>query len=165
MALITLCGEAFGIEEAKLGIPFVGSSGVALIQMLAESGLITLSDYDHHCMRSYWSKGRDSNYIALIWAAHPEFHTTNVFMQHPPNNDLAHFCWTKKDDTTGLPPLLPGKYMKPEYLPELDRLYKEINKINPMLIIALGNTACWALTGKTGISKMRGTITSCTIPE
>jgi hypothetical protein len=48
-------------------------------------------------------------------------------------------------------------YLRAEFEPELDRLGGELISENPNLVIALGNTALWALCGKTGISKLRGT--------
>jgi hypothetical protein len=39
----------------------------------------------------------------------------------------------------------------------LDRLADEILACDPNLIIALGNTSLWALCGRTGVSKLRGT--------
>lgn len=41
---------------------------------------------------------------------------------------------------------------------ELEDLQNEINQIRPNIILALGNTALWALSGKTKISQFRGSI-------
>ena len=41
---------------------------------------------------------------------------------------------------------------------QLAELQTEINEIKPNIILALGGTALWALTGKTKISKYRGSL-------
>lgn len=56
-------------------------------------------------------------------------------------------------------PVRQGKYLHPDFIPELCRLYEEILEQKPTLIVTLGNTALWALTGQTAISKYRGTVT------
>lgn len=155
MTLIVLVGEARGEQEEKLKTPFIGPAGVQLISLLSDSGLLRLTDYDKSMLHSYWS-AKDSNYIALLWAAHPEFYRTNVLNFRPPNNKLDPLCVTKKEDTTGLPPIVPGKYLRAEYLPEIDRLLQELRTVNPYLCILLGNTASWAVLRATGIGKIRG---------
>jgi hypothetical protein len=45
---------------------------------------------------------------------------------------------------------------------ELDRLRKEIRTFAPNLILALGNTACWAVLGRTTIGRIRGITTIST---
>lgn len=155
---ICLVGEAWGTEEEKLQTPFIGPSGVQLIQLLADSGLMELSPYDKSMLHSYWTLGKDPNFIALIWKAHPEFHCTNVFNLHPEKNDLETLCVVKTDPEAapGLPALKPGKYLRARFSHHVERLIRELREINPTLIIALGNTACWCLLGTTSISKIRG---------
>jgi len=163
--MICLVGEAWGSEEERLnGVPFIGPAGVQLIQLLADSGLLELSPYDKSMLHSYWI-AKDSNYIALLWKAHPEFHCTNVFKLHPPRNDLNALCTSKTEAAPGLSALTPGKYLRAEFLPHVLDLYDEIEKLNPDLIIALGNTACWALMGQTSISKIRGVAVYCNPAE
>lgn len=48
-------------------------------------------------------------------------------------------------------------YLHPNFYPEIERLHKEIEECNPNLILACGNTALWALTGRQNISSLRGT--------
>jgi len=157
--MISLVGEAYGENEERLGRPFVGAAGVQLVQLLGDSGLMPLTPYDQSMLHSYWTKGKDPNYIALIWDAHPEFHLTNVFNLHPVRNDLDTLCAPKGEVSPGLPALRPGKYLRDEFRPHLDRLLSELRRVNPSLCIALGNAACWALLGTTGVSKIRGVAT------
>lgn len=137
---IMIIGEAPGEEEARQGTPFVGHSGRLLTALLHEVGIL-----------------RSDCYI------------TNVFLNRPPDNDLKHWCtdkktadalWREEHDIGKYPykALLPSKYLKPEYLHELSRLKEEILSADPNLIIALGNTPLWALTGAGGITKLRGTV-------
>lgn len=128
---IFLCGEAPGKDEELLGIPFVGASGQELKRMLAEAG-ITLAD----CSMS------------------------NVFLERPNDNKIENFCVKKAEcGYSHLPPLSQGKYFRKDLLANRDRLYGEIEASGASLVIALGNTACWALLDKTGISSLRGAVT------
>lgn len=158
MSSFIIIGEAFGAGEERLGLPFVGSSGVLLIEFLSAAGLLTLTEEDKLCISNYWRGDRDSNYIALLWKAHPEIDLTNVFMLHPVKNDLLTLCGPRPEGIPGMSAIAPGKYIRAEYRPHLDRLYEHLRKAKPNLIIALGNTALWAVAGRTGISKIRGTI-------
>ena len=124
---IIILGEAYGAEEARELAPFVGPSGWELTRMLDEAGI-----------------RRSDCYL------------TNVLNLHPPGNDLEALCGPKSLGIPGLPPLRPAKYLGARFAPELERLANELVEVNPNLVLALGNTALWALTGKTVISKLRG---------
>jgi DNA polymerase len=137
MTSILICGEAWGAEEAKQRAPFVGGSGYELTKMLKEAGI-------HRA----------------------DCHLTNVFNLHPPSNDLSFLCGPKERGVPGYPKLLRGNdksfshytgdYVREEFHPELERLSDELIEVNPNVVVALGNTALWALTGRTTISKSRG---------
>lgn len=130
MAKIMLVGEAWGEEEEKQHVPFVGSSGWILDGMLSQVGL----------------NRRD-------------LHITNVFNLRPkPSNDVKNLCGTKAEGIAGMPALTKGKYVLKKYQSELDRLYREINKVNPNILVALGATAAWALLHSTGIKNIRGSV-------
>ena len=62
----------------------------------------------------------------------------------------------------GYPPLAKSKYVRQEFATELARLGQELLAQDPNIIICLGNTAMWAMTGKTGIKRLRGYITTST---
>jgi hypothetical protein len=85
---------------------------------------------------------------------------TNVFMERPPENNLDAFCGKRADvsKSYALPPIGQGKWVLEKHLHHLDTLRLEIISCAPRLIIALGNTATWALLGRTGISKLRGNV-------
>ena len=133
---IAIVGEAPGANEVSERMPFVGTSGQELTRMLAEAGI-----------------NRHACYVG------------NVFSIRPPANDLEHFCVKKAElpKSYSHPALVRGKYLDPKYLPEVERLRSELLSVKPNLILALGNTACWALLGTTGISKMRGAIAESTL--
>lgn len=132
---LALCGEAWGEEEQRQGKPFVGASGRELDRMLAEAGI-----------------EREECYV------------TNCFNQRPPGNKIEAFCAGKKEVTHSLPPLFPGKFIRDDYLFELQRLYAELRSVRPNVVVCLGNTAVWALLGSTGISKIRGTVARSVVP-
>lgn len=153
---VLLVGEAYGTHEAKIGKGFVGASGIELLKMLHEAQVISLTRDDWSYFSRFWQRG-DPNMIDCVWEMHPEIKRTNVFQRHPPGNRLEYFCGGKAEGILGYPPLLPSKYVRREFIPELERLGDEIMALDPNLIVCLGNTPLWALCGKTGITKVRGT--------
>lgn len=156
MIKLALLGEAYGEMEDRLEEPFVGPTGAELLRQLAQAGIIELGFADHDYIRRFYQTN-DPTLISAVWRLHPEIHRTNVFMQRPPQNNLAFFCGPREGSVRGYPSLLKGKYVRSEFQHELDRLKSELNNLRPNLVVALGNTASWALLGKTNISKTRGT--------
>lgn len=144
-AKIMIIGEAPGKTEIEQGTPFVGASGQLLTDLLNEARIIR-----HDC------------------------YLTNVFLERPPENKLDAWCSSKKEADIlwkeagheGKYPykaISTGNYLHPERLSEVERLKQEIISVNPNLIIVLGNTPLWALTGKAGITSTRGTVVSVDI--
>lgn len=158
MIHIVLVGEAQGAEEARINSSFVGPSGVELLRQLDESGILTLTSVDRTHISRYYTHGEPQQ-IDMVWRLHSdEIYRTNVLNLHPPGNDLNEVCGPKAEGVPGYPALLkPAKYLQAKYEVELERLSAELLSHNPNLIIALGNTALWALSGGTGIAKIRGT--------
>ena len=156
MKPILLVGEARGEAEARHNSSFIGPSGAELLRMLNESGIISFTFADRDYLHRYYSQS-DPSCIEAIWGLHPEIVRTNVFQIHPPRNDLEYFCGPKAEALPGYPALMKSKFVRAEFEHELDRLANEIMQHNPNLIICLGNTALWALAGRVGITKLRGT--------
>lgn len=153
---IVLLGEAWGENEAKLQQGFIGASGIELLKMLGEAGVIELTSADYDYLNKYYNSS-DPTFIDLIWKLHPEVYRTNVFNLRPPGNRIEAFCGSKAKAIRGYPVFQKGKYIHVEYAPQLERLGDELAQVDPHLIIALGNTPLWALCGTTGVSKIRGT--------
>lgn len=135
-AKILIVGEAFGQQEERIGYPFVGTSGQELTRMLSEAGIRR-----QDCL------------------------LTNVLPLRPRDNKIEALCGTKAEvgKDYPYPPIGNGKYLLPEYLPEMARLREEILTCNPNLVIALGNIACWALLGMPKITAIRGTAAAATL--
>lgn len=129
MARIVVVGEAWGEHEEAARRPFVGPSGRLLWGMLSQVGI-----------------SRDDCFV------------TNVFNLRPrPTNDVSNLCGSKADGIPNMKPLSQGKYVLAKYEPELHRLWDEIRRESPNLILALGATAVWALVrGQNSIKKTRG---------
>ena len=148
MHQIALVGEAYGEAEHRERVPFVGASGWHLTQMLNDAGI-----------------DRASCYLTNVFNRWPRDGKTDVFgyLNSPGKSSEVHaFCGPKADGIPGLPPLAASRYVRAEFEPELERLRNELLEVNPNVIIALGNTALWALTGHTAISKRRGTVSAST---
>jgi uracil-DNA glycosylase len=133
MNKIMCVGEAWGEYEERERMPFCGPAGYELTRMLGEAGI-----HRADCF------------------------LTNVFNRRPAGNRIEDFCGPKSDGLPGYPALTKAAYCRREFAPELSRLADELEQVNPNIIIALGNTALWALLGSTGISKLRGTVTLST---
>ena len=131
---IFILGEAWGADEAAIGLPFVGASGRELNRMLEEAEIDRASCY-----------------------------VSNVFnLQPQPTNDIKNLCTDRKHSSVPMPELSKGQYLQDQYWPEVQRLWRELDEVRPNLIIALGNTALWATVGTYGMRKLRGTITAST---
>jgi uracil-DNA glycosylase len=157
-AKIVIVGEAWGETEEKLQLPFAGYSGKELFNILTE----VFHDIEpkeaafvKQCMNStLWVKEREP------WLQSASIMFTNVLAKRPPNNNLDAWCGKKADVGTSypFPPLKQGKYLLWEHLDEVQRLMVELREVQPNLIIAMGNTACWAILRTTAISKIRGAV-------
>ncbi len=124
---IMLVGEAWGEDEDRVGEPFVGRSGQELNRMLHEAQI----------MRS-------------------ECFVSNVVNYRPPNNDLGAWVAMKKKDITSVHIQLRDRYVLPIVAEGFKQLMQEIASVQPNIIVAFGNVAMWALTGRWGIKKWRG---------
>lgn len=76
---------------------------------------------------------------------------TNVVRERPPNNNIDVFVSLEKTDYTKAP-----RY--PDYLAYVDLLKKELSTCQANVLVPLGGTALFALTGECGIMKWRGSI-------
>lgn len=127
-ARVMIVGEAPGADEVARGQPFVGASGYELDKMLGEAGI-----------------------------SRAECFITNVARERPPGNDIdLFFMQAKKDYSPAKHTLVRNEYVTREIIEGLGLLEKEIDRVKPKVILALGNTALWALTGRWGIKKWRG---------
>src|SRR6266404_8005181 len=126
---IMIVGEAPGAEEEFKGKPFVGASGIELNRMLGEAGI-----------------------------SRSECFVTNVSRVRPPENKISYFIPERKSDVTSRHTLLRDRHVTEEIIQGVAQLKLEIDCVRPNIIIALGNTPLWALTGRKGILKWRGSM-------
>jgi len=163
-AKIVILGEAWGETESQLRKPFVGESGKELWRMLGEAWPLVEPELWSKAEKSFrygpehsshWSRAREE------WLEATGILMTNVLALRPHANKMETLCASKKEvggDGYNHPHLSQGKYLRPEYLPELDRLSQEIQEAQPNLVLALGNTACWAMLRVTNIGSIRGAV-------
>jgi uracil-DNA glycosylase len=156
-----LVGEAWGADEEKVKLPFVGVSGQELWRLLGEAMPHIAPELHSHALELCspqwglaWIRRRDA------WLEAAGIGMTNVLNMRPHNNKLDSLCVSKKELPHGVYPhaaMVRGKYLKPEYLHHLYRLLDEIEQYKPNLVVAMGNAACWAVLNTTGITSIRGT--------
>lgn len=138
-AKVMFVGEAPGATEDQTGRPFAGTSGDEFTRMIHEAGFIRRDSY-----------------------------VTNVVKVRPPENDLGAFFYrTKTEAKEAFATPAWGCYPKDVVTWGLVDLWDEINTVRPQLIVCMGNTALWAVTGKgdidkegtpSGITKWRGSV-------
>lgn len=138
-ARIMILAEAPGTEESNALKPLIGPSGYELRRQLSIIG-VNLDD----CRKC------------------------NVFSRQPSGNNLALYTVPKDDPRAfhdlGYLTANPLGYMELSHRHELERLYAEVAAVQPHVLIALGNTACWALGLGQGIAALRGSIHTADIP-
>jgi len=135
---IALVGEAPGAEEVKQGHPFVGRSGQLLNKILDQAGI----------------KRADS----LV---------ANVFRFQPPGNKVDHFFISRRAATSAgigiaedLGPF-GSVFCRSEFAPEIAALTATLQKLKPKIIVSLGRTPLWALTGENGLLEKVGKALPC----
>lgn len=168
---MVIVGEAFGESEEQMRKPFVGESGKELFRCLGEAMPEVEPELhrricDQHHYGLAWVRERE------LWFEAAGVSFTNVLAFRPPGNNLENLCASKKDldaegdlAATRMAALSKGKYLRGEYLSELPRLYEEIAGWKPNLILALGNTATWAILQATNIGSIRGAVVAATVPS
>jgi hypothetical protein len=163
---LVLVGESFGRHESIHSHPLVWWSGYELGRMLAEAELgpppprwpagadpnsASARNFSAK-MIAYWTQLRKDHSIAV----------TNVFNEHPTDDKTELFF-----DNVGEPDLPPIRVkqrvlrLRPAYRHHIEKLWKELVDLHPNVVVALGNFACWALLGRTGITAVRGTTQWC----
>ncbi len=136
---LVLVGEAPGRDEVREGRPFVGRSGQLLDHQLQTIGI-----------------DRRACLVA------------NVFRFQPPDNKVAHFFSSRtKARRLGLTlaeqwgPFGSSDYCLAEFAGEVEALAALLAEVRPFVIVALGRTPLWALTGLGGILERRGSLFPC----
>jgi DNA polymerase len=133
--LLALIGEAPGADEIKLGRPFVGRAGQCLDRALVAAGI--------------------DRYRCLI---------ANVFRYRPPDNKVGHFFASKRRALEENDPLdmalgkLGAEYCRARFAGEIANLAEALKNSAPPVIVAVGRTPLWALTGLNGITMLRGQV-------
>lgn len=135
---IAFLGEAPSTDELLAGRPLVGPSGRIFDALLRTANLDR---------KDYW--------------------VGNVFDQKLPDNDVSNWCVNKgvadqwEDDPKDLHDAfyIPGSgVLKPQYRWHLKRLEDELNAVKPNVVVPMGSTALWAVSGVANISDYRGNL-------
>lgn len=126
-ARILVVGEAWGATEEATGRPFMGASGEELSRMLHDAGI----------MRS-------------------ECYVTNLVNARPAHNRIESWIPAKKKDVTSKHIPFRNRFVDPIIVKGYESLVSEIKLVRPNIIIAMGGSALWALTGHEGILRWRG---------
>ncbi len=140
---LAIVGEAPGAEEVRQGIPFAGRSGQLLNENLKAAGI---------------ERGR-----CLV---------ANVFRRQPPGNKVGHFFASRTrarkegrgiDERWGA--FGTSDWPLAEFSADIDHLQSTLREYGPTVIVALGRTPTWALTGQNGIMQLRGQVLPCRLVE
>jgi len=93
-----------------------------------------------------------NNLLSQAGIARYQCLVTNVAKERPPANKISYFF---EDKRCTIP--------KPKMAEWVDELKRDIELYRPNLVVALGSTALWALTGEKKISDFRGYIIESTL--
>jgi DNA polymerase len=135
---IALVGEAPGADEVRLGHPFVGRSGQLLDKMLAGAGI-----------------ARKNSLVA------------NVFRLQPPGNKVDHFFISRRAAKAAGEGIAEefgpfgSAFCRAEFVGEIVTLRDTLAKLKPKIVVALGRTPLWALTGENGLLEKVGKTLPC----
>jgi DNA polymerase len=125
---MVLVGEAPGAEEVRQGHPFVGRSGQLLDKILEKAEIVR-----RECL------------------------IANVFRFQPPGNKVDHFFISRraaKEQNIAIAEQFGqfgSAWCRGEFAPEIAHLQETLEKIKPKIIVSLGRTPLWALTGENGL--------------
>jgi DNA polymerase len=135
-AKIAFVAEAFGEQEDMVGKPLIGAAGQEFSRLLEEANI-----------------------------PRKDCFLTNTFAFRPPDNRIPALCTPKGETGADYPmtPISMGNYLRPIFFPEIERLREELSVVRPNLVVALGAVALWALTGKSAIGTLRGTVMDGTL--
>lgn len=163
-ACVVIVGEAHGESEERYGAPFCGQSGRELFRMLGEAwGSQPAIDAANTREDGAWLSSRDA------WLAEHSVLLTNVFALRPAGNNLGALCGARGEMPAGYTLAQVRnenpRYVRPEFLPHVLRLYNEIETTAPNLVIPLGATATWAFSFQANIGSVRGAVASAKIDE
>lgn len=124
---IMVVGESWGSEEDARKLPFVGASGKELDRILSDAGIDPATCF-----------------------------FTNVIPSKPAGNDVSLFFEAPAGNgrkATYTSPELWGLHPLPIARAGIANLRAQVERVAPRVIIALGNVALWALTGRGSIRK------------
>ncbi len=135
---IALVGEAPGAEEVRQGHPFVGRSGQLLGKVLEQAEI-----------------DRRACLVA------------NVFRFQPPGNKVDHFFVSRRaaaGQGGGIAEewgKFGSAFCRAEFGGEIGHLRDTLTQLAPRVIISLGRTPLWALTGANGLMDKLGKPLDC----
>jgi len=139
---LVLVGEAPGAEEIRLGHPFVGRSGQLLDKILVKAEIDR-----RRCL------------------------VANVFRYQPPGNKVDHFFISRRaakqqglEIAEAFGPF-GSAYCRAEFAGEIQHLRGVLEKMKKqhanIMLLALGRTPLWALTGENGLLQKIGKPLPC----
>ncbi len=146
---LVIVGDCWNQQEATLQHPFVGTAGQELFRCLHGAGYpVPFLPYTFNSpvrMLRMWENSK----ITLL----------SVFNECPPDNNVEFF-YTREPNNTFSSRRFANKihYVKPEYESHVKQLHETLKELKPNIIIALGNSALWALGLPASISKLRGNV-------
>jgi len=154
---IALVGEAPADEEMLSGRPFVGSAGRELSSQLALAGILRGACYVGNVFGMQLPDNKLDDWCLPREAQSKLLKTTLKEQGVLPPHWIGEFeeCPAVVEDIlrSGVER---GKYLHPDHWYHLGRLRRELLQFEPNIVVPLGNTAMWALTGHYGIDARRG---------
>lgn len=134
-ARVMLVGEFPHLQDLKRGEPFIGGAGFELTKMMAEAGL-----------------NREQCALTMVLKDMlPGGRVESVIPQR------------KKDIRDGYHVLFNGRLVDPIVVDGAEELRRDIMRVKPNVVCAMGNLALFVLTGQWGVGEWRSSIMESTL--
>lgn len=161
MGVTLIVGEAWGETEEAWNAPFVGASGIELTEELADAGFLTPEDASRVCRGLYAARNGTLQPSVAVAQRDRIFRErgvslTNCADARPPGNDISAFFLTKTEGRKRGDTPIYDRFPNEVIRRGLEGLKASIERLRPDLIVALGSTPLWALTGRDGALRWRG---------
>ncbi len=102
--------------------------------------------------------------MAAVGIARDECLIANVFRYRPPDNKIGHFFASRRKAESEDDPLdeslgkMGAEFCRARFAGEIQALAEALCQARPGVIVALGRTPLWALTGLNGVTALRGQV-------
>lgn len=143
---------------------YVRASGPAPSRVMIVAEYPTENDVTKGLVLSDWTGSTFNDMLKDAGILRSQCYVTSALKVRPPMGDIGTLIALKKKDITSAHTITRDKHVMPIICEHMQMLAREIEQVRPNVIIALGNTALWMLTGAWSATSWRGSMMECDLP-